>query len=92
MTMPSNVDASASPNREQHLSVVQAEGVPADTRACPACYEEIMRIGNAVEAIAQAMQRQTTPLSAQRGDDLPTGTEPAEGQSTPSFFAYRWIS
>jgi hypothetical protein len=47
-----------------------------------------MRIGHAVEAIAQAMQSQTT----QRGDDLPTGTEPAEGQSTPSFFAYRWIS
>jgi hypothetical protein len=86
--MPSNVDASASSNREQHLSVVQPEGVPADTRACPACYEEIMRIGHAVEAIAQAMQSQTT----QRGDDLPTGTEPAEGQSTPSFFAYRWIS
>lgn len=90
--MPSHVDASASSNREQHISVVQAERLPADTRACPACYEEIMRIGHAIEAIAQAMQSHTTPVSEQRGDDLRTGTEPVEGQSTPSFFAYRWIS
>jgi hypothetical protein len=80
--MPSYVDADAGP----------AGRPPADTTACPACYEAIVRLGNAVQAIAQAIQSQTTPPSEQRIDDLRKETQSVEGQTTPSFFAYRWIS
>jgi hypothetical protein len=92
--MPSYIDADASSNCtrcEPHVSAVLAEGLPADT-TCPACYEAIVRLGNAVQTIAEAIQCQTTPVSVRCKDDLRTGTQTAEGEVTPSFYAYRWIS
>jgi hypothetical protein len=92
--MPSYVDAdtnSTCTRCDPHISVVPGEGLPADT-SCPACYEAIVRLGNAVHAIADAIQGQTTPVSVQRKDDLRTDTQSDDSQPTPSFSAYRWIS
>jgi hypothetical protein len=92
--MPSYIDADASSNCtrcEPHISVVPTEGLPADM-TCPACYEAIVRLGSAVQAIAEVIQGQTTTVSVQRKDDLRTGTQSATDESTPSFYAYRWIS
>jgi hypothetical protein len=90
--MSSYVNAPASSDREQHISVVPAKELPADTTPCPACYDAIMRLENAVEAIARAIQSQTTSVSVQHMDAVQTGTQSAEDQSKPSFSAYRWIS
>jgi hypothetical protein len=92
--MPSYVDADTSSNCtrcEPHVSAVLTEGLPADT-TCPACYEAIVRLGSAVQTIAEEMQCRTTPVSVRRKDDLRTGTQSAEGVVTPSFYAYSWIS
>ena len=92
--MPSYVDANASSNCtrcEPHVSVVLTEGLPADT-TCPACYEAIVRLGRAVQTIAEAIQCQTTPVPVQCEDDPRTGTQTVENGVTPSFYAYRWIS